>query len=123
MAKPINPENPFIVILTLGKEDGETFYRAVSVADRSIRSERLLLETVFQFIQYDSTRPLQNKTIYGLLHMASVRACSIPMEERDPGIQFAIRPSGILGRSIVAHDQILILPNATVHKAEHFTLF
>ena len=45
------------------------------------------------------------------------------MEERDPGIQFAIRTSGILGRSIVAHDQFLSMPNATVHKAEHFTLF
>jgi len=123
MAKPNDIENPLIVILTLGKEDGETFYRAVSVADKSIRSERLLLETVFQFIQYDSTRPLRNKTTYGLLQMASVRSCSIPMEERDPGIKFAIRPSGILGRSIVAHDQFLILPNATIHTAEHFTLY
>jgi len=123
MAKPIDPENPLIVILTLEKEDGTTFYRAVSVADKSIRSERLLLETVFQFIQYDQNRPLQNKTTYGLLHMASVRSCAIPMEARDPGIQFVIRTSGIVGRSIVAHDQPLDIPNATAHTAEHFTLF
>lgn len=123
MTTPIDPENPLIVILTLGKEDGETFYRAVSVADKSIRSERLLLETVFQFIQYDAARPLQNKTIYGLLQMASVRSCPIPMEARDPGIKFAIRTSGIVGRSIVAHDQPLEMNHSTIHTAEHFTLF
>jgi len=118
-----NQENPNIVILSLKNAEGKPFYRAVSVADRSITHQAAILEAVFQFIKYDQNRPLETDTLYGTLCVAYVRACSIPMKDRDPAVKFAVRSSGILGRSVVAHDQPLEMVNSAVHVAEHFTLF
>jgi hypothetical protein len=114
--------NPYIVILVLEGADGKPTYRAVSLADPTIRGYRSVLNTVFQFIRYDPDRPLQTSTTYGPLVEACVRTCSVPLEKRDPAVQFSMRASGIVGRSIVAHTAVHDTQE-TYTVAEHFTLF
>jgi len=120
---PAMESNPFIVILVLKDAHGTQFYRAVSVASSSLVTYNAVLQTVFQFIQYDPATPTNTKTIYGTLVEACVRVCSVPMEQRDPAIKFRIRPLGTIGRSIQSHTYQAEASTEPFILADHFTLF
>jgi len=120
---PFKNENPYMVILLLKDDHGHEFYKAYSIADTALNGYVNALDVVFEFIRYNRHRPLETTTTVGKLSKAFVRFCSIPLEARDKGVQFSIRDSGLVGRSIVPHDYVPDTPDQVLQRAEHFTLY
>jgi len=116
-------ENPYIVLLALKDDKGMQVYKAYSIADMNLHGYINALDVVFEFIRYNRQRPLETATTVGHLDKAYVRASAIPLEERDKGIKFVIRESGLVGRSIVPHDYVPEHPTQVFHSADHFTLY